>query len=106
MTHYNVDLSARAAADLRTAYERIRERSPLNAQRWKDRLERKIASLEHFPERCGYAAENEYARVEIRQLLFGNYRALFTIRGNTVHVLTIRHTARRDISPDEIERLT
>ncbi len=106
MTRYRVDLSARAVADLHAAYDYIRQHGPANPDRWKSGFERKIATLESFPERCGLAAESQHSRVEIRQVLYGSFRALFTIRADRVFVLTIRHGARKDLPPEEIERIT
>jgi hypothetical protein len=51
------------------------------------------------------AAESRKLPVEVRQLLYGrrrSYRALFLVRQQTVVVLHIRHTARREASPEEI----
>jgi hypothetical protein len=50
--------------------------------------------------------ENEYAEEEIRQLLYGRrrgvYRILFTIEGDMVSVLTVRHGARGLLQPEEL----
>ena len=43
--------------------------------------------------------------VEIRQLLYGrrrSYRALFLVREQTVIVLHVRHTARREASREDL----
>ena|SRR5688572_16982711 len=86
-----------ALADMESAYEWIAERSPLNAERWKQRLLKTIDSLELFPARCGLAPEAQLLGREIRQLLFGKrrgiYRILFEIRDDEVVVLRIRHGA-------------
>lgn len=80
------------------AFDWIRERAPDAAVRWYDALENALQSLGQFPERCALAAENDAFEEEIRQLLFGKdhgtYRVLFTVRGDEVHVLHFRHTAR------------
>ncbi|HZW33521.1 MAG TPA: hypothetical protein VFF52_22570 [Isosphaeraceae bacterium] len=43
----------------------------------------------------------------MRVLLYGKrrgvYRVLFTIRGDTVHVLTVRHSAQRSLSEEMAE---
>jgi plasmid stabilization system protein ParE len=57
--------------------------------------------LERFPRRCPLAAESG-AELEIRQLVYGAYRALFTIAKDTVYVLHIRHGARQTLKPGEI----
>jgi plasmid stabilization system protein ParE len=51
----------------------------------------------HAREHAGalsHAPENRSFKREIRQLLYDQYRILFTIRGRTVRVLHVRHGAR------------
>ena len=66
--------------------------------RWFLALEDAIASLAEFPRRCPLAPENAAFPFEVRQLLYGRaphvYRILFTIEGETVYVLHIRHGRR------------
>ncbi len=50
-----------------------------------------------MPERCAHAPENRWFKREIRQLLYDQYRILFTIRGRTVRVLHVRHGARLEL---------
>ena len=70
--------------------------------RWFRRLEEAIGSLANFPERCKLAPENASVPFEMRQLLCGHrphvYRILFTIEGETVYVLRIRHGRRKHLS--------
>jgi plasmid stabilization system protein ParE len=70
--------------------------------RWFLALHDAIASLASFPERCPLAPENTVFPYEVRQLLYGRkphvYRILFTIQGETVHVLHIRHGRRKPLS--------
>ena len=62
-----------------------------------------IESLSTFPRRCSIAPENGLFAHEIRQLLYGRgtsvYRVLFTITGDTVSVLHIRHSAQNMLEP-------
>lgn len=66
-----------------------------------------ISSLSENPERLSQSRERNRFAYEIRDLPFGlgrrpTHRAVFTIRGDEVVVLTVRHVAQRDISPDDI----
>lgn len=65
-----------------------------------------LNSLTQSPERCGLAPENDAVEPEIRQLLYGRrsgvYRALFTITGQDVRVLHIRHAAREALSAEDL----
>ncbi len=105
MTKYTVTIEAPAIEDLDQAYQWIAERSPSSADTWFDGFIEALQPLESHPERCGLAAENDAVVPTIRQLLYGKrggvYRVLFTIRGKEVHILHIRHAARRPMSSDE-----
>ena len=98
---YKVILQAEAASQAEAAYRWIAKDAPENAARWYNRLLDKIYSLEDFPTRCPLAPENDAFDVEVRQLLFGNYRILFTIDGRAVRILHVRHGARRRIGEVE-----
>jgi len=71
------------------------------AEKWFVGLMDAINSLSRFPKRQPLALESDAFDVEVRQLLYGRgrgqYRILFTIKEKTVHVLHIRHSARRSI---------
>ena len=42
-----------------------------------------------MPTRCPRAPENDRFRAEVRHRIEGNYRALFTIRGDTVYIIRV-----------------
>jgi plasmid stabilization system protein ParE len=81
------------------AFRWLAERSPEAADRWYGTLEEAIAALARDPERFP-VADHESAQfgITIRQLLHGRrrgiYRVLFTVRGDTVSILHVRHGAR------------
>ena len=67
---------------------------------WTNAIYDSIDSLEKLPERCPLAPENgEWGSEELRQLLFAEYpskyRVIFHVAEKTVHVLQVRHGARR-----------
>jgi len=66
--------------------------------RWFAAMEDAIASLATFPQRCPLAPENARFTFEVRQLFYGRkphvYRILFTVDGDAVHILHIRHGRR------------
>jgi len=100
---YHVEITEPADVDLEEAYCWIRDNhSPTRAAKWREGLYAKVDTLERMPERCGFAPENDWCDFELRQLLYGSYRILFTIRADRVFVLHIRHGARRFVSPDEL----
>lgn len=100
---YEVEIAESAAADLEEAFQWIRRRSPRSAERWRSELLERAVTLEDFPERCPLAPENENCRREIRQLIHGNYRLLFTVIGSHVYVLHVRHGARMPIQPKAMD---
>lgn len=69
--------------------------SPAAADRWLDASHDAIKTLAEFPLRCPIAKESSEHREETRQLLFGEYRILFTVDGDAVVILHVRHSARQ-----------
>jgi plasmid stabilization system protein ParE len=99
---FRVETSAEAELDAISILEWLLEQSAGDTGlQWFMGMDKAIASLRNFPERCPLAPENARFPFEVRQLLYGKrphaYRILFTIRGETVHVLHIRHGRRRHI---------
>ena len=101
-----VHITARALREIDEALEWLAERSRAAALRWHEQLLEAVRSLENNPERCGLAPESEWFPGEIRQLLHGKrrgvYRILFEIRGATVYILRIRHSAQALLEPGEL----
>ncbi len=97
---YRVEVARTAERDLRAAHRWIAKRAPEAADRWLEGLAAAFDSLAQHPGRCPLAAESAAFRTEIRQLLYGSYRLLFTIRGRKVLVLHVRHAARRPLGGD------
>ena len=99
---FRVETSAEAELDAISILEWLTAQHAGEAGfRWFMAMDEAIASLANFPARCALAPENARFPIEVRQLLYGRkphtYRILFTIRGDTVHVLHIRHGRRTHI---------
>ena len=58
----------------------IAQDSVENALRWHNKIEISINKLDTFPDRCPVAEEDQYFDFKVRQLVIGNYRALFRIK--------------------------
>jgi plasmid stabilization system protein ParE len=101
---YHVIIQPQAEAEIEAAYLWKRDNAPQAAARWFAEIVEAINSLDQFPSRCPLAPENEHFAQEIRQLLYGPrndvYRILFTIQGDTVHVLHVRHGAQQHLTED------
>jgi plasmid stabilization system protein ParE len=102
MKHFKVHPTRRALADADEVFMWINKEEPEAALRWYDGLLEAFRSLEQFPLRWGLARESPFFKDEIRQLIYGRYRVLFTIKENTVLVLSVRHGARDSLTPEDI----
>jgi toxin ParE1/3/4 len=80
----------------------IAKDSPLNAARWLDKLHRRIELITHSAESHAVLYTTEQAGVEVRQTFYGTYRILYSIDDDIIHVLSVRHGARRPMGPDEL----
>ena len=91
---FRVDLTASAEADTSEIWDYIAQDNPEAATAFILRLEEQIGTLEMFPQRCPLIPESELLGAAYRHLLFGNYRIIFKITGDTVIVMRILHGAR------------
>ncbi|MGO9201529.1 MAG: type II toxin-antitoxin system RelE/ParE family toxin [Limisphaerales bacterium] len=98
MKRWNIIIEVPAQQDIAEAHRWLAERDPGAADRWFDGIYDTIGSLEVFPERCPLAPESTFLSREIRETFHGRrqykHRILFTVVGNRVHVLHVRHGAR------------
>jgi plasmid stabilization system protein ParE len=100
---FRVETSAQAESDANSILEwLLSEHAGETGIRWFLALDDAIASLATFPERCPLAAETGRFPFAVRQPLYGRkphvYRILFTIEGDVVKVLHIRHGRRKPLS--------
>ncbi|MBL8820053.1 MAG: type II toxin-antitoxin system RelE/ParE family toxin [Planctomyces sp.] len=78
------------------------------ALQWSDAIYDQIQTLTDFPESNSLSAENDDFPYEIRDKLVGlgsrpTYRAVFTIKDDTVFVLTVRRSAQDVLRQSEVE---
>ncbi|MFT5105835.1 MAG: plasmid stabilization system protein ParE [Verrucomicrobiales bacterium] len=100
MQKYGIVFAPTAAEDLDKILAWLTEEAPEKVEEWFAALKEDINSLSQMPERCPLAPENGMWGDEvIRQFLFqqypSKYRILFTINGESVRILNVRHGARR-----------
>ncbi len=76
-------------------------RDPERAEDWRLGLVKAVESLANFPRRFPIASEFEGDEREVRQMMCGPYRVLYTIRDadgdgeeDTITILHVRHGAR------------
>jgi len=103
---FRVVFRPRAQLDIAATVAWLARTSPAAAARWRTGLLRIVESLETEPNRYPAAAEAADLGVDLRELLHGRrrnvHRFLFTIDGQTVNVLRVRHAAQDRLSPEEI----
>jgi plasmid stabilization system protein ParE len=103
-----VVITKQAEREMQSAFNWWAEhRSKPQADRWYAGLTKAIADLSENPQRHGQSRERQRFAYEIRDLLFGlgrppTHRAVFTIRGEEVVVLSVRHVAQQELSPEDI----
>jgi plasmid stabilization system protein ParE len=102
MKTYRVEPTDKALVDAGEAYFWLNEQSEA-ALRWYEGLIKAFRSLEKNPFRCKLAPESAFFAEEIRQLNYGKYRILFTVEGETVFVLRVRHGAQTYLKPEDEE---
>lgn len=92
MKPYAVVFEESAQADVRRSYEwGCRVWGKKETQRWVRELRTAVTKqLSLFPKAFPLAPEDDEFSEEIRQMISGRYRVLFTTRKRTVHVLHIK----------------
>ena len=106
---YRVVLKNRVIRDIeRNSRWWAEHHSTEQALQWYEAAFEAIYKLDALPESHPIADENDKFAYEIRELHFGTgsrptHRAVFTIKGNEVHVLTIRNAAQNIITPEDAE---
>lgn len=103
---YRVTIMPQAASDFEGCFGYIFNRSHQGAVALRDAFGKAMKSLEDDALAHGFAPENGDHPVEIRQILFRtrrNYRAIYTIQNQDVHVLHVRGPGQDLVSPDELQ---
>ena len=92
MKRYAVVFEESAQANVRESYDwGCRAWGKQEAKQWVRQLRTAVSQqLAIVPKGFSLAPEDDEFLVEIRQLVVGRYRVLFTIRGRKVHVLHVR----------------
>lgn len=98
---FRVTVEVEAKNNLRVHYQNLRARSPGSdyPAEWYYGIRAAIRDLTTSAEQSGLAYEDRFFAETIRQRLYDSYKILFTIRGDRVHVLHIRHQAQ---DPDDL----
>ncbi|HEX6044390.1 MAG TPA: type II toxin-antitoxin system RelE/ParE family toxin [Pyrinomonadaceae bacterium] len=101
MKRYAVVFEDSAQSDVRESYDwGCRAWGKKEARRWARQLRTAIfTQLTLIPKGFPIAPEDDEFEVEIRKMIVGRYRVLFTIKGRRVHVLHVRRPYLGDNQP-------
>lgn len=91
---FNVYITQSAQNDLEHIFFYIACDNVNKAKKFIIELEEKIYSLDIFPKRCPYIAENNYFGTNYRHLIHKKYRAVYKIVENSVYILRVVHRAK------------
>jgi len=88
---YKINITNLAQDDLEHIYYYIASDNKSKASQFILELEKKIYSLEVFPERNALIPENEFINSDYRHLIHGKYRIIYRIADSNVYILRIFH---------------
>lgn len=88
-TKYRVNITKHAQEDVERLYYYIAADSEKNAAKFILEIEKKIYTLEQFPNRNPLIPENEYFETNYRHLIHKKYRIIYRIVDHTVYILRI-----------------
>lgn len=91
---YQVNLSQQSQNDLEQIFYYIADDSIDNASNFIFQLEKKVDSLELFPDRHPLIPENEFFGTDYRHLIHKKYRIVYRIAERSVFILRIFHGAK------------
>ena len=97
---YRIVVTPTAEANLDETFRFIALDNPAAGRKFIASLRAKIKTLAEMPSRCPLAPEDGLDGLEMRHLIHGNYRIIFTIDPGRVTVLQVRHGARRPMAED------
>ena len=99
-----VRITPEAELDLTAIGDYIARDSPGNALEFLTKLRTRIAELRDSPGKHGKADEAGLVDVDLRQMLHGPYRILYTFDERDVTIHGVRHGARQPMRRDELPR--
>ena len=93
---YRFEFSPRMLAQVDEIYEYIAGFSTSRAETWYAGLFAEIETLGRLPARCPVVEPSADPLDEVRMMLYGQrrapYQVLFTIRGDVIQVIRVRHS--------------
>jgi plasmid stabilization system protein ParE len=90
--------TARIEAERYTDFILANSNDSAASDQWWDGLLDAILSLETFPARCPFIAEESGLERQVRQLLYESHRLLFHIQPGIVRILRVYHASRKPMT--------
>ena len=84
---YRVNLTQQAQNDLEQIFYYIGDDSINNAAKFVLQLEKKVYSLEDFPDRNPFIPENEFFGTDYRHLIYNKFRIVYRIVEKSAFIL-------------------
>lgn len=94
-----VRIVAEAEQQIEAVFSYISQESPEHALQWALAIKRAIERLADFPTSNPVVFDARTAGTDVRRALYGVYSIFYTIEGDDILVLAVRHVARRPIEP-------
>jgi addiction module RelE/StbE family toxin len=102
---YFVNMAQNAADDLKEIVDYIAQEHQQAAQKIMERIQAKVKTLDHFPERGGYVPELLAKNIKTyRQLIELPWKIIYRVDGKTVNILAIVDS-RRNLQDALIKKL-
>jgi plasmid stabilization system protein ParE len=106
---YELVYTSRAKRDLNAATDAIAENAPETAERWFGSFIAALETLRRDAAIFALAPECDRCSIDIRQFIYrtksrGANRALYTIRGSTVIIITIRRPGQELLTDEELRQ--
>jgi plasmid stabilization system protein ParE len=108
MDDYRLVVTSRAERDADDIYAWIARHSPDGATKWYAAFLKMLGNLQKDPVRHARAPEAANLGLDIQQALFKTrsghaYRALYTLAGDTLHVIAVRGAGEDLIMVDDVD---
>jgi plasmid stabilization system protein ParE len=97
-----VCIVAEAEQQIEAVFSYISQDSPDHALQWARAIRRAIDHLADFPTSNPLVFDASTAGTDVRRALYGVYSIFYTMEGDDILVLAVRHVARRPIEPQAL----
>jgi len=87
---FSVEIPERVELQIKEQALHSAEDKPTAALQWYQDIFYLLETLNALPNRCPLAPESDHLEFEVRHLIIGNYRVLFSVEGESVLILDFK----------------